>query len=329
MSDVLPQPLPGDPALRAIGVVGPTAVGKTSLAEELALALNGEVVSADSMQIYRGMDIGTAKPQPDARRVPYHCLGIIIPGEPYSAARFQADARVAIADIAARGRLPLVVGGTGLYVRAALDDMRFPQGHTDDSVRRDLEREAEVLGSEALHARLQELDPDSAARIHPNNVRRTIRALEMHHYGRSYDEQAAGFTVRQSVYDTRLLGLTMHREVLYARIDRRVTDMLDLGLLDEIRGLLDAGLRDALTAAQAIGYKEFVPVIEQGASLTEAVSAVQQATRRFAKRQLTWFRSDARIAWLDVTEMSPEQATSAALDLLESGRPSPYPGTMI
>jgi tRNA dimethylallyltransferase len=310
-----------------IGVVGPTAVGKTSLAEELALALNGEVVSADSMQIYRGMDIGTAKPHPDTRRVPYHCLDIVAPGEPYSAARFQADARAAIADIAARSRLPLVVGGTGLYLRAALDDMHFLQGHTDDSVRRDLEREAEAIGGEALHARLQELDPDSAARIHPHNVRRTIRALEMLRYGHSYDEQAAGFNVRQSVYDTRLLGLTMHREHLYARIDRRVTEMLDLGLLDEIRGLLDAGLRDALTAAQAIGYKEFVPVIEQGASLTEAISAVQQATRRFAKRQLTWFRSDPRIAWIDVTELSPQQATSTALDLLESGRPAPYSDT--
>jgi tRNA dimethylallyltransferase len=314
-----PTSPPLDGGAPVLAVVGPTAVGKTAVAEVLAERFGGEVVSADSMQVYRGMDVGTAKPRPEERSVPYRCLDLVDPGTPYSAALFQADARAAIADIHAEGRLPVVAGGTGLYVRAALDDLVFPRGEAASPSRARLEALADELGPEGLHALLAERDPASAELIHPNNVRRTIRALEMlQDEGVSYADQAAGFGRRESVYRAAFAGLTMEREALYARIDARVDAMLAGGLLDEVRRLLDAGYHDALTASQAIGYKEFVPVIEAGADLVEAVERVKQATRRYAKRQLTWFRSDPRIAWLDVTTLTPAEAAEAAAGLVES-----------
>jgi len=303
---------------RVLAVVGPTAVGKTALAEELAVRLGGEIVSADAMQVYRGMDIGTAKPPAQERRVPYHCIDIAEPGAQFSAALFQDAARVAIEDIAARGLLPVVAGGTGLYVRAALDDWEFPAGEqVDNPVRARYEAIAEVEGADALHALLAERDPAAAALIHPNNVRRVIRALEMHDEGVSYAVQHEGFSERRSVYDPRFIGLTMDRELLYARIDSRVDAMLAQGLVNEVTGLLERGLRTAVTASQAIGYKELVPVIEDGASLEEAVAAIKRSSRRYAKRQLTWFRADPRISWLDVTKLSLTETASAALDALD------------
>lgn len=302
-----------------IAVVGPTAVGKSAIAEEIAVRRGGEIVSADSMQVYRGMDIGTAKTPAAERRVPYHCIDRVAPGEAYSAALFQRDARSAIDDILARERLPVVVGGTGLYLRAALDEFDFPAGQLDGELRARLEQRAEAEGAAALHAELAEADPEAAARIHPNNVRRTIRALEMLSLGRPYSSQAAGFRARTDHYPgTSYLGLTMERAALYERIDARVDAMVDAGLLAEVEGLLEGGYRDALTAMQAIGYKELLPVVDGAASLGEAVEQIKQASRRYAKRQLTWLRADARIRWLDVTGLSPEHATEAALDLLES-----------
>jgi tRNA dimethylallyltransferase len=303
---------------RVLAVVGPTAVGKTALAEELAVRLGGEIVSADSMQVYRGMNVGTAKPPLAERRVAYHCLDLVDPGEPFSAALFQSAARAAIADIAGRGRLPILAGGTGLYLRAALDTMEFPAGEQrGNPVRAAYEAFATEHGAEALHTLLAERDPDSAAVLHPNNVRRVVRALEMADEGVSYAHQAEGFSARESVYDARFVGLTMQRTQLYRRVDERVDAMLANGLLGEVRALLDAGLREALTASQAIGYKEFVPVIEGGADLDEAVSAVKQASRRYAKRQLTWFTADPRVRWIDVTELSLGEAAEAALGTLD------------
>jgi len=303
---------------RVLAVVGPTAVGKTAFAEELAVRLSGEIVSADSMQIYRGMDIGTAKPRLSERRVPYHCIDLVEPGEPFSAALFQRVARTAIDDITNRGATPVVAGGTGLYVRAALDRMEFPRGEqVENPLRERFEQYAAENGAAALHSLLAQRDPASAALIHPNNMRRVIRALEMDDEGVSYAQQAAGFSARESVYAASYVGLTMDRAALYARVDARVDEMLAEGLLGEVGRLLDAGLRDALTATQAIGYKELVPVFEDGADLEQAVAAVKQASRRYAKRQLTWFRSDPRIAWLDVTEMSTLEAASIALDTLD------------
>lgn len=300
-------------------VVGPTAVGKSAVAEGLALALDAEIVSADSMQVYRGMDIGTAKTPPDARLVPYHCIDLVDPGSPYSAALYQRDARAALADIDARGRSAVLVGGTGLYVRAALDAMEFPMGEYVSPVREAIERRAEALGREGLHRLLEQRDPESAALIHPNNVRRVVRALELLETGGpTYAEQATHFSERRTEVPAKLIGLTMQRSALYARIDTRVDAMVADGLLDEVRTLLASGYRQALTAAQAIGYKELVPVVEAGAELEEAVAAIKQATRRYAKRQLTWFRADPRIEWIDVTELSSPDTVSAAQALVES-----------
>jgi tRNA dimethylallyltransferase len=302
-----------------VAVVGPTGVGKTELAESLAVALGGEIVSADSMQVYRGMDIGTSKQPQEHRRVPYHCIDLVEPGSAYSAAVYQRDARAAFEDIRARGRRPVLVGGTGLYVRAALDEMEFPEGEYDSPVRAEIEAQAASLGAAGLHGLLAERDPDSAALIHPNNVRRVVRALEMLATGGpTYAHQAARFSERRAAVPAILIGLTMERSALCARIDERVDGMLAAGLLDEVARLLASGYRGALTASQAIGYKELVPVLEHGADVQEAVAAIKRATRRYAKRQLTWFRADPRISWIDVTELSPENAVSAASSLLES-----------
>ncbi len=302
-----------------IAVVGPTAVGKSAVGEGLALRFGGEIVSADSMQVYRGMDIGTAKQPVSHRAVPYHCIDVVDPGAPYSAALYQRHARAAFADIRARGLLPVLVGGTGLYVRAALDEMEFPMGEYVSPVRTAIEQLADALGREGLHALLEERDPASAALIHPNNVRRVVRALELLETGGpTYAEQAAHFTERRAAVPATLIGLTLQRSALYARIDARVDSMIAAGLLDEVAALSAAGYRSALTAAQAIGYKELLPVLERGVGLEEAVDAIKQATRRYAKRQLTWFRADPRVSWIDVTELSPADAVSAAQALVES-----------
>ncbi len=304
--------------IRVLAVVGPTGVGKTALAEEVAVRLGSEIVSADSMQVYRGMDIGTAKPSPSERRVPYWCLDVVEPGTPYSAALYQVAARDAIENISARSLTPVLAGGTGLYVRAALDDLSFPAGEQEDNpVRRQYEEYAETHGADALYELLVERDPDSAAVVHQNNTRRVIRALEMLDAGIPYAEQRAGFSTRESIYDTGLFGLTMDRERLYARIDNRVDAMVRAGLLGEVEALLDSGLRSTLTASQAIGYKEFVPVVEGQAELEDAVAAVKQASRRYAKRQLTWFRADPRVVWLDMDTLTLEQAAESVIGTLD------------
>lgn len=309
------RPLPGP----VLAVVGPTGTGKTAVGDLLATLFKGEVISADSMQIYRGMDIGTAKAPAAQRSVPYHCVDIVEPGAAYSAALFQRDARSAIDAILARGALPLVVGGTGLYVRAALDEMVFPGGEVMSPTRERLEKLLEQLGPQGLHANLARRDPEAAALIHPNNTRRVMRALEMLDADDvSYADQHARFAQRRAAYRTAYLGLTMDRGALYARIDARVDEMVAAGLLDEVRRLLGSGYRKVLTAAQAIGYKELVPVIEDSAPLDEAVATIKQASRRYAKRQLTWFRADPRIRWLDVTDMSSAEAAERAAALVES-----------
>lgn len=302
-----------------IGILGPTAVGKSAVSDRVAVALGGEIVSADSMQVYRGMDIGTAKTPPAQRPVPYHCVDLVDPGTPYSAALYQRDARAAI-DALIATRTPVVLtGGTGLYVRAALDDMDFPAGEVLSPKREHLEARLVQEGADALYAELRRLDPASAALLHPNNARRVVRALEMLAEGTSYATQAAGFRERSFHYPrTLLVGLTVDRTELYRRVDARVDTMIASGLVEEVRALLNLELASALTATQAIGYKELVPVIAGEADLPGAIDAIKRATRRYAKRQLTWFRADSRIRWIDVTELSAAQATEAVLDLVES-----------
>lgn len=304
---------------RVLALVGPTAVGKSAVAQALAEMLHGEIVSADSMQVYRGMDIGTSKQPVAQRTVPYHCLDLVDPGTPFSAALYQSAAREAIAAIAARSAVPVVTGGTGLYLRAALDAMEFPAGEAASAQRASIEARLETLGPEGLHAVLAERDPASAALIHPNNTRRVVRALEMLEVdGVSYANQQAHLSQRRSRYPTTWIGLTMDRATLYRRIDARVDAMVRDGLLEEVERLLAAGYRDALTASQAIGYKELLGVVDGTASLEEALDRVKRSTRRYAKRQLTWFRADPRIRWIDVTHLSCGEAAARASALVES-----------
>jgi tRNA dimethylallyltransferase len=302
-----------------IAIVGSTGVGKTAVAEELAALIEGEIVSADSMQVYRGMDIGTAKHPSASWRVPHHCLDLVDPGTPYSAALYQVDARRAIDDIALRGRVPVLVGGTGLYVRAALDEMHFPAGHEASPTRASLQSELERHGPESLYALLVERDPNAAALIHRNNTRRVIRALEtLEDSGVSYAETKEHFAERIPHFPAIYVGLGVDRDVLYARIDARVDRMIEAGLLEEVAGLLAGGYRGALTAAQAIGYKELVPVLDGSGDLASAVTAIKQASRRYAKRQSTWFRADPRVRWMDVTKLSHTETADAIRALVES-----------
>jgi len=313
---------PSTASTRVLAIVGPTAVGKTAVAEAVAVRIGGEIVSADSMQVYRGMDIGTAKPPVAQRAVPYHCLDLVDPGEPYSAALYQHAAREAISDIVARGLVPLMVGGTGLYVRSALDPMEFPGGDKRAKrARADYEALAAEKGGPAVHAILKARDPESAALIHVNNTRRVIRALEMLDSDVSYARQIRGFSERRSIYDARFIGLTMDRGELYERIDARVDAMMATGLVQEVERLLAAGFRNALTAQQAIGYKELVFVLERDADLGCAVDDIKKASRRYAKRQLTWFRADPRVEWIDVTGLSAADVADRVIETTASQTP--------
>lgn len=303
-------------SLPVVAIVGPTASGKSAVADLVAERLGTEVISADAMQVYRGMDIGTAKTPVDERRVPLLLVDVVDPIEPYSAALFQRDARAQIDRLLAEGRIPVLCGGTGLYVRAAIDDMRFPRGEVDSADRVRYQRLAEELGDEGIHALLARRDPESAALIHPHNVRRTIRALEMLDDGRSYARQHEGFSTPRAWYPSLQFALTMDRARLYARIDARVDAMMRAGLLDEVRGLMDAGAADALTSRQAIGYKELIDALEGRCTIGEAVDLIKLRSRRYAKRQLSWFRRDPRITWLDMDVLDAGGAARLIVDAL-------------
>lgn len=302
---------------KVVCVQGATASGKSELAERVAAILGGEIISADSMQIYRGMDIGTAKVPASERAVAYHCIDILDPGEPYSAALFQHDARAAIEDIRLRGRLPIICGGTGFYVRAALDDMDFAPGDTENPVRLKYMHMLEELGSDSLHELLGQRDPESAALIHPHNVRRVIRAFEMLEEGESYAERKRAFATLPARIPSIKLALDVERQMLYERIDKRVDVMIESGLVDEVRHLLDEGFHDGLTAPQAIGYKEIVAYLEGDITLDEAIAQVKQATRRYAKRQLSWLRRDSEIIWLHADEGITDTLVQRTIDEIE------------
>ena len=304
---------------RVICIQGPTASGKSELAERMALALDGEIVSADSMQIYRGMDIGTAKVSPEQRSVPYHCIDFLDPGQPYSAALFQRDARAAIEDIWSRGKQAVLCGGTGLYVRAVLDRMDFAPGDQEGNETRAVyEKMAEEEGPQAVYELLASRDPDSAALIHPNNTRRVIRALEMHDEGESYAARKEQFKTLPPFYDSVKIGLKLDRDLLYERINARVDDMFARGLVREVETLLDRGFRSGLTAPQAIGYKEIVDAIDGKCSLGQAAERIKQSTRRYAKRQFTWLKSDAAIHWIDVSGGLEDSVVQECLSLADA-----------
>jgi len=299
-----PDPRPGP----VLALVGPTAAGKTELALALAERLGAEVVSADAMLVYRGMDIGTAKPTPQERaRVPHHLVDLVDPGEEFSVARFQPLARAAIADVLERGRLPLLVGGSGLYFHAVVDDFVFPP--TDPAVRARLEAEAAAAGLPELYARLAAADPAAAARIQPGNLRRTVRALEvMELTGRPFSSFRAAMDDPVSRYRLTVLGLDPGAELLRARVAERVAAMAAAGLVEEVRRLAERPL--SRTARQALGYKELLDAIEQGTAVAEALEAVVRRTRSYARRQLAWFRRDPRVRWSTLPP-GPERAAWA------------------
>ena len=308
-----------DAALPVICIVGPTASGKTDTAQLVAAAIGGEVVSADSMQIYRGMDIGTGKLPAPERIVPHHGFDLVDPGEPYSAALFQSFARDAFAAIAERGKRAVLCGGTGLYVKAAIDAYEFPAGdQVGNPVRERWTAFAEREGAQALWDELNRLDPDSARELHPNNVRRVVRAFELLAEGRSYAEQKRNLASIEAAVPAVQFGLAVTPTVLNERIEARVDAMVEAGLVGEVRGLLDAGFREGVTAPQAIGYKEIVEALEGRCTLDEAIAAIKQATRRYGKRQRTWFRRDERIRWIDADAGNARAMADTILAQLET-----------
>lgn len=288
-----------------VAILGPTASGKSDLAQHVALRIDGEVVSADSMQVYRGMDIGTAKIPQTNMLVPHHLIDILDPGEAFSAQLFQSLSRSCFSDIQNRGRVPILCGGTGLYVQSALEDMHFPKGDQQHNpVRTKYEMIAAEHGNQAVWDRLNEVDPSSAALLHPNNVRRVIRALEMYEQGVSYATQVQGMKELSEVVPSIRFALKRDPAYLADRINKRVENMFEMGLVKEVQLLLDDGWRAALTAPQAIGYKEVVSALDGNISMNEAMELIKTATRRYAKRQRTWLRRDSRLIWLDADSLS-------------------------
>ena len=297
-------------------VVGPTASGKSAVAELVAERLGGPVVSVDAMQVYRGMDVGTAKTPAAERRAPLLMVDVVDPLEDYSVRLFQRDARACVDDALRRGVTPVLAGGTGLYLDAVIDEMEFPSGERGAASRERYEALAAERGAEWLHALLAERDPESAALIHPNNVRRVVRALEMLDEGVSYARHHEGLRRRAPHYDARIWGLTMSRERLYARIDERVDRMVSQGLVEEVSRLARRGLTPGTTAGQAIGYKEVLGALAGEMTLDEAVELVKLRSRRYAKRQLSWLRRDGRVRWLDLDDITPEAAARAIVSEL-------------
>lgn len=297
-----------------ICIVGPTASGKSAVAELVAERLGSAVVSVDAMQVYRGMDLGTAKTPVAERRVPLLMVDVVDVCDDYSVQLFQRDARACVDDLLAEGRVPVLAGGTGLYLDAVIDEMDFPAGEKGAAARSRYEAIASAEGPEALHALLAERDPASAALIHPRNAKRVARALELLDEGVSYAEKNACLRERAPHYDARIWGLTMARERLYARIERRVDEMFAAGLVDEVAGLAERGLTCDVTAGQAIGYKEVLAYLAGECSLDDAVAEVKKRTRHYAKRQLSWFRRDGRATWLDLDELGVGDAAERIVE---------------
>ncbi|PLS16849.1 tRNA (adenosine(37)-N6)-dimethylallyltransferase MiaA [Bacillus sp. M6-12] len=285
-------------------IIGPTAVGKTKLSVELAKRFNGEIISGDSMQVYKRMDIGTAKiSASEMEGIPHFMIDIKEPDEPFNANEFQELAKEIIKDIHKRGKLPIIAGGTGLYIQSVLHDYQFSEAPGDPEYRVKLEQLAAEQGNEAVHNLLREVDPESAGRIHPNNIRRVIRALEIFHCTNKTMSEQLEDQPKESNYDSLIVGLTMERDLLYSRINQRVDLMIQQGLLQEVQSLFESGLKEC-QSIQAIGYKEIYAYLEGKTMLEEAVEILKQNSRRYAKRQLTWFRNKMDVAWFDMSDLA-------------------------
>lgn len=284
-----------------IVLTGPTAVGKTSLSIAFAKAVDGEIISADSMQVYRKMDIGSAKIRPEEMEgVPHHLVDVLDPEEDFHIVKFQQMAKAAMAEIYSRGKIPVLTGGTGFYIQSVTRDIDFTQAEQEDDYRRELENLAGEKGGQFLHAMLKELDPKSAREIHPNNVKRVIRALEFYHQnGTPISAHNEAQKKNESPYNLAYFVLNMPRELLYRRIDLRVDQMLKQGLLEEVKGLQREGLHRGMVSMQGLGYKEILAYLEGEYPLEEAIRILKRDTRHFAKRQLTWFRREPEVTWVD------------------------------
>ena len=294
-----------------IAVVGPTASGKSELAVSLAEKLDGEVISFDSMQIYKGMHIASAAPNHEEMRgIPHHLVEFLEPSESFSVAEFLKLAKAKTEEITKRGKRVIIAGGTGLYINSFLDNIIFTQSETDQSMREELNRELDRVGAEEMLRRLKEFDPETAKRLHPNNKKRIIRAFEIYETtGQTMTEQLESSRAEESPYEPYMIGLTyFDRECLYDRINLRVDKMLEKGLLDEAKGAFKG--EGSKTSVQAIGHKELFGYIKGECSLSEAVELLKMQTRRYAKRQLTWFKRDERISWIyrDIVSNTTEEA---------------------
>jgi tRNA dimethylallyltransferase len=283
---------------RLIAIIGPTAVGKTKVSIDLALKLDTEIISGDSMLVYKGLDVGTAKPDMvEQQGIKHHLIDILEPDDEFSVVIFQEKAADIVSAINHKDRIPILAGGTGLYVRALLEGYKFSQVSGNEELRDKYSKLAETHGSTYLHELLAKVSPSTAGRLHPNDTRRIIRALEVHHIG----GETVSTTKEPSVlYEALVIGLTMPRDKLYDQINRRVDLMMANGLVDEVRRLLAAGVSANAQAMQGIGYKEIISYLQGDSDLPTAVSRIKQATRHFAKRQLTWYRKMPYIEWVEV-----------------------------
>ncbi len=303
---------------KLVAIVGPTASGKTAVGIELAKMLGGEIISADSMAVYKYMDIGTAKPTPEEQaEVRFHLIDVVCPDQEFSVAEFKRLAEDAINDILSRGKLPILLGGTGLYVRAVTGGLNIPAAPPVWELRERLRAEAEQFGGEHLLNRLREVDPVTAAKLHPNDIKRIIRALEVHaQTGLPISHFHAVAGTEEAEYDVRLFGLTLSREKLYKRIDDRVDEQIRAGLVDEVRSLLEKGYTLDMPSMKGLGYKEIAGYLLGNYDLETAVYILKRDTRRFAKRQYTWFRTDQRICWIDIEALSARKAAECIAGML-------------
>lgn len=303
-----------------IMVIGPTATGKTALSVALAKALQGEVISADSMQIYKEMNIGSAKPDMEEMQgIPHHLLDFVPPDSNYTVAQFQAQAKACIEDIIRQGKQPIVAGGTGLYIHSLLYDVDFTSADSDPAYRAELQTIADQQGADALYALLKQGDKKTAAELHPHDTKRVMRALEILHLtGVPKSQQQQNWQQGNTDYTFCVLGLTMERSLLYERINARVDKMFTQGLIEEVEALKQKGLTPAHQSMQGIGYKEILRALNGEYSMEEAKDKIKQESRRYAKRQLTWFRREQCIHWLDRTVKDEQEILKEALDIIHA-----------
>lgn len=306
-----------------IVIAGPTASGKTALSIDLAGRIGGEIISADSMQVYRHMDIGSAKVMPEEMQgIPHHLIDVLDPTEEFNVVVFQKLAGEAIREIESRGHIPVIVGGTGFYIQALVYDIDFTETEEDSALREELAEIARLKGPGELHRLLEEADPASARAIHENNVKRMIRALEFYRQtGKRISEHNEQERGKDSPWNLFYYVLTMERSLLYDRINRRVDRMMEQGLPEEVERLRQMGCRADMTSMQGLGYKEILAYLEHGGSLAETAERIKQNTRHFAKRQLTWFRRERDVRWLYADQMSEEEMLARITEDLSTGKP--------